>query len=111
MNRLSQQESENEVKLFKMQGQIKQEEQKKDILEIQLTHQKEEARVNGVAEANQVKAFMQELETEVPNLQDRIKTWETLRKGDALQAISMGQANLVYTPNDVNLSIRSDHRK
>merc|ERR1719161_2245261 len=41
MNRLSQQESENEVKLFKMQGQIKQEEMKKQLLEIQHGHKQE----------------------------------------------------------------------
>jgi len=111
MNRLSQQESENEVRVYKMEGQIKQETQKTEILEIQLKHQEEEARVNGVAEASQVAAFMKELKEEVPNLEERIKTWETLRKSDALQAIATGQANLVYTPNDVNLSIRSDIRK
>merc|ERR1712196_593122 len=60
MNRLSQQESENEVSVFKTQGQIKQEEMKSKLLEIQHEHLKEEARVNGIAEAERVAAFMKE---------------------------------------------------
>merc|ERR1719217_1197870 len=111
MNRLSQQESENEVKLFKMQGQIQQETLNSNLLAIQQEHQKEEARVNGVAEAEQVAAFMTALQEEVPDLPERIKTWETLRKTDALQAIATGNAGLVYTPDNVNLSIRSDARR
>jgi len=77
----------------------------------QQEHQKEEARVNGVAEAEQVAAFMTALQEEVPDLPERIKTWETLRKTDALQAIATGNAGLVYTPDNVNLSIRSDARR
>jgi len=105
MNRLSQQESENEVKLFKMQGQIKQEEGRAELLSIQQEHQQEEARVNGTAEAERVCAFMQSLAEELPDLKERIKAWETLRKTDALSVISSGDAQLYYTPSDVNLSI------
>merc|ERR1719428_400618 len=66
MNRLSQQESENEVKLFKMSGQIQQERLNAGLLKIQQEHQQQESRVNGVAEAARVSAFMSSLSKQVP---------------------------------------------
>merc|ERR1712008_480926 len=93
LNRLSQAESENEVRLFKLQG--------------QLEHEKLGAAVAGEAEAERVAAFVEKLDQHVPALEDRIGIWQTLRKHDALSTISEGGANLYYTPNDVNLSIRS----
>merc|ERR1712057_45903 len=80
MNRLSQQESENEVKLFKMQGQIEQERLNGELLKIQHQHSQAEAKVQGSAEADSVKAFVKGLGTDVPVLQDRFTMWQTLRK-------------------------------
>eukprot|EP00929_Paragymnodinium_shiwhaense_P044614 TRINITY_DN22864_c0_g1_i2.p1 TRINITY_DN22864_c0_g1~~TRINITY_DN22864_c0_g1_i2.p1 ORF type:complete len:715 (-),score=190.35 TRINITY_DN22864_c0_g1_i2:330-2474(-) len=105
MNRLSQQESENEVKLFKMQGQIEQEKLNKELLAIQHEHAKEEAKVKGQAEADAVAAFMQGLTKDLPKLEDRVLAWQTLRKTDALGTISSGNAAFYYTPQDVNLTI------
>merc|ERR1719486_1611013 len=51
MNRLSQAESENEVKIFRMQGQIEQERLNGDLLEIQQRHALSEARISGQAKA------------------------------------------------------------
>merc|ERR1712054_290172 len=90
MNRLSQAESENEVKLFRMQGQIEQEKLNGDLLEIQHQHSQAEARVSGVSEADRVSAFIKGLDKDVPVLQDRIGMWQTLRKTDALTAVSQG---------------------
>merc|ERR1712188_203888 len=72
MNRLSQAESENEVKLFRMQGQIEQERLNGELLEIQHQHSQTEAKVQGSAEADRVAAFINGLEKEVPTLQERI---------------------------------------
>lgn len=105
MNRLSQQESENEVKIFKMQGQIEQEKLNRDLLEIQHEHAKAEAQVVGTAEAERIAAFMRGVTKEVPKLEDRLAMWQTLRKNDALTALSQGDAHLYFTPSDVNLSI------
>merc|ERR1719223_235409 len=58
MNRLSQAESENEVSLFKTQGQIEREKLNTDLLNIQQDHHKEESRVNGLAEADRIGSFM-----------------------------------------------------
>lgn len=109
MNRLSQQESENEVKLYAMQGQIKQENLNSDLLKLQHGHQQQESRVNGVAEAARVSAFMKTLNKEVPTLQDRVHIWQVLRKTDALSVISSGDAQLYYTPKEVNLSIENHY--
>merc|ERR1719191_1414333 len=107
MNRLSQQESENEVNLFRMKGQIEQEKMNGELLAIQHEHQQDESKVQGQAEAERVAAFMRSLEKEVPDLKERVTMWQTLRKTDALSVVSSGHANLYFTPNDVNLSIEA----
>eukprot|EP00933_Yihiella_yeosuensis_P064508 TRINITY_DN678_c1_g1_i1.p1 TRINITY_DN678_c1_g1~~TRINITY_DN678_c1_g1_i1.p1 ORF type:complete len:705 (-),score=141.18 TRINITY_DN678_c1_g1_i1:350-2464(-) len=107
MNRLSQAESENEVNLFRTQGQIEQERLSGDLLAIQHEHAEKEAMVQGRSEAKRVEAFVDELEDKVPDLKDRIELWQVLRKKEALAAVSQGGASLYYTPNDVNLSIEA----
>jgi hypothetical protein len=111
MNRLSQAESENEVSLFRTQGQIEQERLNGSLLQIQHEHSEQEAEVTGRSEAKRIESFFSGLEDKVPNLQDRITLWEVLRKNEALTAISEGGASLYYTPNDVNLSIESKAKK
>merc|ERR1712217_797017 len=107
MNRLSQAESENEVNLFRMQGQIEQEKLNGELLEIQHQHVQAEARVFGLSEADKVSAFLNGLTETVPKLEERMSMWQTLRKTDALSVIASGGASLYYTPNDVNLSIET----
>merc|ERR1719336_2888166 len=107
LNRISQAESENEVNLFRIQGQIEHERLNGSLLEIQQQHAEAEARAAGIAEAERAAAFVKGLETEVPKLEDRTNMWQTLRKQDALSAVAAGGANLYYTPSDVNLSIKT----
>merc|ERR1711998_555360 len=57
MNRLSQQESENEVKMFAMKGEIEQETRRAELQVLQ-THKLMEAKNEGEAEAERVKAFL-----------------------------------------------------
>jgi regulator of protease activity HflC (stomatin/prohibitin superfamily) len=109
LNRLSQAESENEVKMFKMQGQIEQEKLNGELLEILQQHSRTEASVAGAAEADRVAAFVDRLAKDVPKLEDRISIWNVLRKTDALSVVSKGGASLYYTPNDVNLSIKTEN--
>merc|ERR1711988_336683 len=61
MNRLSQAESENEVKLFRMQGQIEQEKLNGELLEIQHQHSHAEAKVQGSTESERVAMFLKGL--------------------------------------------------
>jgi hypothetical protein len=107
MNRLSQAESENEVAVFRTQGQVEQAKLNADLLRLQRDEQQADANVSGVAEAERVATFLRGLEKDVPLLEDRIKMWQVLRKTDALAAISNGGASLYYTPTDVDLSIEA----
>merc|ERR1711988_1021855 len=108
LNRLSKAESENEVNLFRMQGQIEQEKLNAELLQIQHEHAKSEADVAGDAESQKVAAFLRGLEGSVPKLEDRVAIWRNLRQNDALSAVSEGNARLYYTPQDVNLSVKLD---
>lgn len=107
MNRLSQQESDNEIKMFAMAGEIEQETRRADLLKILQAHKVMEAGFAGEAEAERVRAFLSATEGAVPSLSDRIRLWQTLRKQDALEAVSSGPARLYFTPHDVNLSIET----
>merc|ERR1711977_756634 len=107
MNRLSQQESENEIKLRSLTGEIEQETRRADLLQVLQSHKLMEARNEGEAEAERVKAFLDSTEKAVPALDARVGLWNVLRKQDALQAVSSGPARLYFTPNDVNLSIET----
>jgi hypothetical protein len=107
MNRLSQAESENEVNLFRTQGQIEQEKVNGDLLKIQHEHAEMEAEVGGKAEAARIAAFLEGLVKHVPKIEERTELWRVLRKTDALAVVSQGGASIYYTPNDVNLSIES----
>jgi hypothetical protein len=107
MNRLSQAESENEVKLFRTQGQIEQERLNGELLKIQHAHAELEAEVGGKSEAARIAAFLDGLGNFVPKVEDATELWRVLRKTDALTAVSQGGASIYYTPNDVNLSIET----
>lgn len=107
MNRLSQQESENEIKMFAMTGEIEQETRRAELLKVLQTHKLMEATNDGEAEAERVRAFLSATEGAVPDLNTRVSLWQVLRKHDALQAVSSGPARLYFTPSDVNLSIET----
>merc|ERR1712050_68914 len=110
MNRLSQAESENEVSIFRTQGQLEQSQLSKDLAKIQLEQSKQEANAAGYAEADRVATFLAGLEERVPNLEDRIKMWQVLRKTEALSVVASGGANLYFTPNEVDLSIETRNK-
>jgi hypothetical protein len=107
MNRLSQAESENEVSVFRTQGQVEQANVSSRLMEIQREQEQANAQVAGNAEADRVAGFLRGLEKEVPQLEDRIKLWQVLRKTEALSVVSKGSANLYFTPSDVDLSIEA----
>ena len=77
------------------------------LLKVLQTHKLMEAANEGEAEAARVKAFLAETQASVPELKQRVALWQTLRKQDALAAVSSGDARLYFTPNDVNLTIES----
>jgi len=107
MNRLSQAESENEVKLFQMHGEIAQERLNGDLLQIQHKHAQEEQRCVGSAEAQKAASFITGLSEDVPKLEERIEMWGTLRQQEALTEITQGKGRLYYTPEGIDLKIDS----
>eukprot|EP00933_Yihiella_yeosuensis_P073154 TRINITY_DN81748_c0_g1_i1.p1 TRINITY_DN81748_c0_g1~~TRINITY_DN81748_c0_g1_i1.p1 ORF type:complete len:628 (+),score=139.68 TRINITY_DN81748_c0_g1_i1:88-1971(+) len=107
MNRLQQQESANEVGMFKLTGEIEQENLRGDLISVRQKHKKLEATGDGEAEAERVNTFIKNTGKEVPDLNHRIGLWNTLRKQEALEAVSSGQARIYFTPNDCNLSIET----
>jgi regulator of protease activity HflC (stomatin/prohibitin superfamily) len=106
MNKLQQQESENEVQLKEIQGDIQEETAMAELIKIQTQNSNAKARMEGLAEAERVKSF---LDASLPGMElsSKIQLWQTLRKEDALRVISKGNASLYFTPNDVNLSIQN----
>merc|ERR1712159_151971 len=82
MNKLQQQESENEVQLFKIEGDINEETKRADLLQIQKNNSDLQNQIDGSGEAEKVKFFLSALEKDVPQLSDRIHMWNTLRKQD-----------------------------
>jgi len=106
INRLQKQESENEVKLKLMQGELEAEEQRTQLLELRRQHAQIEGAIEGEAESIRVKAFLDGLGEDMPS-SDKTLLFNTLRKQEALERLSKGNAQLYFTPADVDLTIRS----
>lgn len=104
LNRLQKQESENEVRIRQVEGEIASEQERARLLEIQRNNARIEAVTDGEAEAQRVFAFIEGLGQSV-STQDKIALFQLLRKGDILGALSKGTAQLYFTPSDVDLSI------
>merc|ERR1711988_719884 len=54
MNRLQKQESENEIKLFQMRGEIAKEEARTELLKVQTENSNKEAAMDGLAESEKI---------------------------------------------------------
>ena len=112
MNRLQQQESENEVQLKQIRGDIEEEKARAELLQIQTDNSNARSKMEGLAEAERVTSFLTALSDSIPDMDETTKVgmWKTLRKEDALRAVSEGNARLYFTPKDANLSIENhDH--
>jgi regulator of protease activity HflC (stomatin/prohibitin superfamily) len=105
LNRLQKQESENEVAVEKVRGEITAEEMKGKLIEVQREHARTRGLMEGEAEAIRVKAFLDGLGDVAAA--DKIAIFNTLRKQDALESLSTGNAQLYFTPNDVDLRIET----
>merc|ERR1712146_618829 len=79
MNRLSQQESENEINV-RDDGRDRAGDARADLLKVLQSHKLLEAQNEGEAEAERVRAFLAATEKSVPKLESRIALWNTLRK-------------------------------
>merc|ERR1711881_59106 len=93
MNRLQQQESENEVQLFQIRGNIEEEKARTEPLKAQTENFEVQASMEGLGEAQKVRSFLDGLKDEVPELSSRVEMWQTLRKREALAELAQGNAS------------------
>lgn len=105
INRLQKIESENEVAIEKMRGDIQAERLKGELLEIKNAHDQQDAQDQGQAEAQRLKAFLQGLEGVTQSPEQAIKLFKLLRKVEVLSRLSESEAKLFFTPADVDLRI------
>ncbi|WP_017718324.1 hypothetical protein [Kamptonema formosum] len=106
LNRLQKQEGDNDVKLKEIEGEIEVERLKGQLLDLRRQHAQTEAVTAGEAEAIRVRAFFDGLGNGMP-ASEKLAIFNTLRKQDAIAALSEGSAQLYFTPADVDLSIES----
>eukprot|EP01102_Stenamoeba_stenopodia_P009288 TRINITY_DN2740_c0_g1_i3.p2 TRINITY_DN2740_c0_g1~~TRINITY_DN2740_c0_g1_i3.p2 ORF type:complete len:242 (-),score=65.93 TRINITY_DN2740_c0_g1_i3:595-1320(-) len=102
---LQKQQSENEVKIFKLKGEIAEEKLNGDLLAIRHEHHRAEALMEGEAEADRVQAFLNGIEN--APLEIKVGLFNTLRKCDALSVLAKKNTTMYFTPSDVNLSIET----
>lgn len=106
LNRLQQQESENEVRVRQIEGEIGAEELRGRLMEVRRAVEEEAARIAGGAEGERVRAFLAGLGADLP-ADAKLAIFHTLRKHEALKALSAGKASLFFTPDDVDLRINA----
>jgi len=106
INRLQKQQSENEIKIEQLRGDMDAEKMKADLVDIQRQRIEAESQIEGQAEANRIQAFLDRLPADL-STEQKIALFNLLRKKDILDTLSKGSAQLFFTPSDVNLSIET----
>ena len=84
-----------------------------ELIAIQTKNSNAISKMDGMAEAEKVTSFLQQLKSQFPEMDPNMQVmlWKTLRKEDALKTISQGKATMYFTPNDGNLSIENHEHK
>merc|ERR1711988_915210 len=95
INRLQLVESENEVALEKMKGQL---------IDVKNEHQRKEALIDGEAEAERVSAFIKGLK-EVCSQEQAILIFNELRKAEVMTELANSDAHLYFTPAECDLRL------
>jgi len=107
LNRLQKQASENEVRLYKMKGDIECEKMNGDLLKIKHDHHRAEALMEGEAQADMIKSFLKGLDSASVPFEIQVSMWQTLQKMESVDELSQGNSQLFFTPADVKLSIET----
>jgi len=107
LNRLQKQASENEVRLYKMKGEIEAEKLNGELLKIRHDHHVQQALMEGEAEADHIKAFLKGLGSVSVPFDTQLTMWQSLRKLDGISKLAGGNSHMYFTPSDVNLSIET----
>jgi regulator of protease activity HflC (stomatin/prohibitin superfamily) len=106
LNRLQKQQSENEVRLNEVKGNIDIERQKGELIEFQRENALKEAEMSGESEAVKVGRFFDKLEGSIPE-KDRLEIFNTLKKVEYIEKLGSSKASMFFTPNDVDLRIEA----
>ncbi|GAB4275152.1 MAG: hypothetical protein Kow0029_16070 [Candidatus Rifleibacteriota bacterium] len=106
LNRLQKQQSENEVRLNEVKGMIDIEKQKGDLLAIQKENALKEAEIKGESEAVKVGKFFDKLADSLSE-QEKITIFNTLKKVEYIEKLGKSNANMFFTPSDVDLRIEA----
>jgi hypothetical protein len=105
LNRLAKQESENEIRLSQVNGDIDAERVTGELLTIKHQNAMSEAQTAGAAEAARAAALLTGLGDF--SAEDKLAVFFTLRKQDMLSQLSKGNAQLFFTPDQANISIET----
>jgi len=113
INRLQVQNSENDVLAAKLAADIQMEKQRTELIETQSKNQQLQARMQGesggMKRARGVKAFIDGLNTSLPNVSKRVELYklhEVLENNRAnTENLASGKATLFLTPKDMNLKL------
>lgn len=106
LNRLQQQESENEVAVHRIRGDIDEERLRGDLLDIRHAHHRSEALMEGEAEADRCKAFIKGL-SEIVSTEEAVQLFNTMRKVEVMGRLANGPAHMYFTPADCDLKIET----
>eukprot|EP01114_Cavostelium_apophysatum_P003214 TRINITY_DN1299_c0_g1_i1.p1 TRINITY_DN1299_c0_g1~~TRINITY_DN1299_c0_g1_i1.p1 ORF type:complete len:537 (-),score=189.64 TRINITY_DN1299_c0_g1_i1:43-1653(-) len=111
INRLQKQTSENEVRLYKMKGEIETEKMKGDLLRIRHDHHRAEAIMEGEAQADHIKAFFAGLGGQSVPFNVQMDMWEGLKRVESISKIANTGSQMYFTSNDINLSVENIKNK
>jgi len=106
INRMQKQESENEVQMQRIQGEISAEKKRSKLLEMRRTNARTEGLLTGESESLRVKAFMDGLGDGLTSEQ-KIAIFETLRRKETYTELSHGTAQLFLVPEGSDLTVRT----
>ena len=106
INRMQKQESENEVQMQRIQGEIAAEEKRSKLLEMRRTNAQTEGLLTGESESLRVKAFLDGLGEDLTNEQ-KITIFDTLRRKETFTELSKGSAQLFLVPDSADLTVRT----
>jgi len=112
INSLQKQDTQNEIYLKEVRGKIEAQKLESLLIDEQKEQAEKEGGMKGAAEAARVKTFLENLTESVPELSERLNIFNTLRKSEALEALSKGEGvSLFFTPQDVDLRINTVHQQ
>merc|ERR1712070_594337 len=115
MNRMQKQQSDNEVQREKVVGEIEVEKQKTDLVQAKCDNDRKRAIIDGEADglrlAKSASTFLSILSDTLPDGDARLQLYrffeEQRESTKRTEHISSGNANLILTPQDINLKVHA----